>query len=191
MTYNEKLGEKIRLTREKNDMSVDQLAERAGVDSSMVESIESGELVPYLSPLIKLSRALGVRLGTFLDDQENLGPVITKNDDISHVKRFRGADADTNGGRTFYSLALNKTSRHMEPMIVELNPSDDAALKKSSHEGEEFIYVLEGAVTVEYGREVYSLSTGDSIYYDSIVEHDVKAAGNASAKILAVIHEPA
>ena len=172
-------------------MTVDQLAERAGVDSAMVESIEKGELVPYLSPLVKLSRALGVRLGTFLDDQENLGPVITKNDDIAHIERFRGSDADTNKGRTFFSLALNKTSRHMEPLMVELNPSDDAGLKKSSHEGEEFIYVLEGSIIVEYGKDVYTLAAGESIYYDSIVEHDVKAAGDAPAKILAVIHEPA
>lgn len=189
MTYNEKLGEKIKLTREKNDMSVEQLAGRAGIDVKMIESIEKGALVPYLSPLVKLSRALGVRLGTFLDDQENLGPVITKNDDMAHVSRFRGADVDTDEGRTFFSLALNKTSRHMEPLMVELYPSDKA-VKKSSHEGEEFIYVLEGNISVNYGKDVYSLSAGESIYYDSIVEHDVKADG-APAKILAVIHEPA
>ncbi|MDC7227347.1 MAG: cupin domain-containing protein [Spirochaetales bacterium] len=189
MTYNEKLGEKIRLTREKNDMSVEQLAERAGVDVKMVESIEYGALVPYLSPLVKLSRALGVRLGTFLDDQEHLGPVVNRKDDQAHISRFRGADADEDEGRTFYSLALNKSSRHMEPLMVELSPSDEA-VKKSSHEGEEFIYVLEGNIEVNYGKEVYKLSAGDSIYYDSIVEHDVMADG-ASARILAVIHEPA
>lgn len=189
MTYNEKLGEKIRLIREKNEMSALQLAERAGVDVKMVESIEKGALVPYLSPLVKISRALGVRLGTFLDDQENLGPVITKNDDMDHVSRFRGAEADTEEGRTFFSLALNKTSRHMEPLMVELSPTDKA-VKKSSHEGEEFIYVLEGSISIEYGKEIYNLSAGESIYYDSIVEHDVKAVNNP-AKILAVIHEPA
>ena len=190
MTYNKKLGEKIKLTREKNDMTVDQLAERAGVDVAMVNSIENGELVPYLSPLVKLSRALGVRLGTFLDDQEHIGPVVTKNDDSDRVARFRGSDADKDAGRTFFSLALNKTSRHMEPFMIELSPSDDAELKKSSHEGEEFIYVLEGDIVINYGKDEYKLTAGESIYYDSIVEHDVKASG-ASAKILAVIHEPA
>ncbi len=189
MNYNEKLGEKIKLTREKNDMTVEQLADRAGVDSEMIRSIEKGGLVPYISPLVKLSRALGVRLGTFLDDQENLGPVITRSGDMANIARFRGASEADAKGRSFFSLALNKTSRHMEPLIVELSPSDDTGLKKSSHEGEEFIYVLEGSVVIGYGKEVYTLSAGESIYYDSIVEHDVRAAG-APAKILAVIHEP-
>ena len=83
-------------------MSIEQLAARAGIDVSMINSIENGELVPYLSPLVKLSRALGVRLGTFLDDQENLGPVVTRNDDLAQVARFRGADTDTEAGRTFF-----------------------------------------------------------------------------------------
>ncbi|HAK47132.1 MAG TPA: DNA-binding protein, partial [Spirochaeta sp.] len=56
---------------------------------------------------------------------------------------------------------------------------------------EEFIYVLEGEIEINYGKDVYNLTSGESIYYDSIVEHDVKAAGNAAARILAVIHEPA
>ena len=79
----------------------------------------------------------------------------------------------------------------MEPFLVELSPSDESARKTSSHEGEEFVYVLEGKVEIIYGKEIYNLSEGESIYYDSIVQHDVKAAGSSSAKILAVVHEPA
>jgi quercetin dioxygenase-like cupin family protein len=189
VTYNEKLGEKVRLTREKSEMSVEELAERAGIETGMITAIEKGELVPYLSPLIKVSRALGVRLGTFLDDQEHLGPVVTRNGDMAQVERFRGTDG--NQENVFYSLARNKTSRHMEPMLIELHPDERLNLKKSSHEGEEFIYVLAGEITIEYGKETYNLTTGDSIYYDSIVEHNVKAAGSTQATLLAVIHEPA
>jgi len=191
VTYNKQLGEKIKLLREKHELTIEALAEQAGIDSAMVAKMEKGELVPYLSPLIKLSRALGVRLGTFLDDQENLGPVVTRKEDLSEVERFRGVDADADRGRAFFSLALNKTSRHMEPFIVELAPSDESGRKTSSHEGEEFIYVLEGEVEILYGREIYRLGAGESIYYDSIVQHDVKGAGNKAARVLAVVHEPA
>ena len=190
MAYNKQLGEKIKLLREKHEYSIEELADKAGMDSSVIEKMENGELVPYLSPLLKLSRALGVRLGTFLDDQENIGPIVTRKDDIPAVERFRGVDSEAERGRMFYSLALNKTSRHMEPFIIELDHSAKSGAKTSSHEGEEFIYVLEGEIEVVYGKESYRLSVGESIYYDSVVQHDVKAAGETSARILAVVYEP-
>ena len=74
--------------------------------------------------------------------------------------------------------------------MIELSPSDEAGLRKSSHEGEEFIYVLDGEIAIDYGKDIFRLKAGESIYYDSIVEHDVKAV-DAPARILAVIHEPA
>jgi quercetin dioxygenase-like cupin family protein len=75
----------------------------------------------------------------------------------------------------------------MEPFIVDIEK--DSEQPKSSHEGEEFIYVLEGAITVEYGKDTYTVKRGDSIYYDSIVPHRVTA--EADARILAVIYTPA
>jgi quercetin dioxygenase-like cupin family protein len=60
----------------------------------------------------------------------------------------------------------------------------------STHEGEEFIHVLDGAVEVEYGKETHALAAGDSIYYDSIVPHQVRAAAGEPARILAVVFAP-
>ena len=59
----------------------------------------------------------------------------------------------------------------------------------SSHEGEEFIYVLEGSAEVVYGNQTYSLEKGDSLYFDSVVSHCVKAK-NGSVKLLAVLYSP-
>ncbi len=191
MAYNKKLGERVKLTREKFNISVEELADRSGIDAEKIRKIERGDLAPYLNPLIKIARALGVRLGTFLDDKEQIGPVVTKKEDMDEVERFRGVDLENDRNRAFFSLALNKTSRHMEPFIVELSPADKESGRLSSHEGEEFIYVLEGQVEVLYGKDSFTLNTGESIYYDSIVEHDILAAGNNPARIIAVVHEPA
>ncbi len=191
MAYNVKLGERVKLTREKFSISVEELSERSGIDAAMIKRMEDGDLAPYLNPLIKIARALGVRLGTFLDDKEQIGPVITTKQDMAQVERFRGVDSENDRNRTFFSLALNKTSRHMEPFIVELSTSSAGNGKLSAHEGEEFIYVLEGKVKILYGDDSFTLGTGESIYYDSVIEHDVLAAGDAPAKIIAVVHEPA
>jgi quercetin dioxygenase-like cupin family protein len=78
----------------------------------------------------------------------------------------------------------------MEPFIVEIEPSREPDYKLSTHEGEEFIYVLEGSVEINYGKDIYRINKGDSIYLDSIVEHNVHAGENHPAKILAVVYTP-
>ena len=78
----------------------------------------------------------------------------------------------------------------MEPFIVEIEPSKESDYKLSTHEGEEFIYVLEGTVEINYGKDVYQINKGDTIYLDSVVAHNVHAAKNQPAKILAVVYTP-
>ena len=91
----------------------------------------------------------------------------------------------------FFSLAEGKTSRHMEPFMITVNPADLGSHSLSSHEGEEFVYVLNGAIEIEYGKDLHVLVPGDSIYYDSIVPHQLRAHGDVPARILAVVYAPA
>ena len=73
---NEDFAKKIRDIRERQDMSIEDLAERSGVKLEVLQAMEAGEVIPSLTPLTKMARALGVRLGTFLDDTPELGPVV-------------------------------------------------------------------------------------------------------------------
>jgi quercetin dioxygenase-like cupin family protein len=188
----------------------------------MIAKIEDEGHIPDLAPLIKISRSLGVRLGTLLDDHEQLGPVITRNGEAAAATRFMtglpengvptdgmpqggvtqggtgpavgaqgapaGARAHEPKGLSFKALAVDKNGRHMEPFIVDIEP--DAVQEKSTHEGEEFIHVLEGNLKLEYGAVSEILNTGDSVYYDSIVPHRVISADSRPVKILAVIYTP-
>lgn len=78
----------------------------------------------------------------------------------------------------------------MEPFIVDVAPNENVEFTLSSHEGEEFIYVMEGAIEVCHGKKCYVIEAGDSIYYDSIVPHHVHGLCGQAAKILAVIYTP-
>jgi quercetin dioxygenase-like cupin family protein len=145
-----------------------------------------------------------VRLGTLLDDHEELGPVITRAGTAGDAARFitgipesGPGQAKSDGGSqpdgghqglTFKALAADKNSRHMEPFIVDIEPS--AEQSKSTHEGEEFIHVLSGNLALEYGSMSDTLHEGDSVYYDSIVPHRVFSADNKPVRILAVIYTP-
>ena len=77
----------------------------------------------------------------------------------------------------------------MEPFIIDIVPDQKTKLSKSSHEGEEFIYVLEGIITIHYGNDIYKLGEGDSIYLDSIVNHVVTTETN-KARILGIVYVP-
>ena len=90
----------------------------------------------------------------------------------------------------YHSLARQKAGRSMEPFIIDIQPAREQSFKLSAHEGEEFIYVMSGEVEIAYGKEKYVLKEGDSIFYDSIVEHHVHGAENKGAKILAVVYIP-
>jgi transcriptional regulator with XRE-family HTH domain len=191
-------GERITELCKTYSMTRETLAERSELDIELIRRVEEEGYIPDLAPLLKISRALGVRLGTLLDDHEELGPVITKKGAAADVARFiTGADGGTKRnagqGHFFHALAAGKGGRHMEPFIVDME--HDADQPKSSHEGEEFMYVLEGTIKVEYGRDSRVINQGDSIYYDSIVPHRVfscspDGTAGGTAKILAVIYTP-
>jgi transcriptional regulator with XRE-family HTH domain len=190
MTVEKTVGEKIRQIREMKKVSVEELAARSGMEITMIQKIEQEKNVPSLAPLIKIARALGVRLGTFLDDSDNYGPVVVRSGEYHKGARFTSQASETREHLNFFSLAFDKAGRSMEPFIVDIESGLQSDYMLSSHEGEEFNYVLEGEVEINYGKETYTLAKGDSIYLDSIVMHNVHAANQNSARILAVVYAP-
>jgi transcriptional regulator with XRE-family HTH domain len=184
------VGFKIKGIRESKNISVEEIAERTGLSVEQINSIESDQYLPSLGPLIKVARALGVRLGTFLDDNDNLGPVVCRAEERSNSISFSNGASDARKHMEYHSLAKQKAGRSMEPFVIDIQPSEERNFKLSAHEGEEFIYVLEGSVEIDYGKQQYTLNAGDSIFYDSIVKHHVHGAEGEQARILAVVYIP-
>jgi mannose-6-phosphate isomerase-like protein (cupin superfamily) len=184
-----KVNKRIKTYMEKREMDVKGLAETAGLDPIFIETMLKEDVYPPLGPLMKIARALGVRLGTFLDDQESSDPYIVR-------KAERASEFSVLGGKNkatalnFYALGKGKTDRHMEPFFVEILPESADQKTLSSHEGEEFIVVNKGSIEVIYGKETKILNPGDSAYYNSIVPHYVSCAGQEKAEIYAVIYIP-
>ena len=190
MASNTIVGFKIKSVRESKNISIDEIAERSGLSKEQIISIESDENLPSLGPLIKIARALGVRLGTFLDDNDELGPVVCRASEREDSISFSNDSSDARKHMEYHSLAKQKAGRHMEPFIIDIQPSEEKNFKLSAHEGEEFIYVMSGEVEIDYGKQKYTLAEGDSIFYDSIVMHHVHGVAGKSAKILAVVYIP-
>ena len=192
MGNNKIIGAKIKSIRESKQLSTQEVSERSGLSIEQIERIEGNIDFPSLAPLIKIARVLGVRLGTFLDDQSELGPVICRKKDSNDTNSigFSNNDSKARKHMEYHSLSKSKADRHMEPFIIDVMPTEDTDFVLSSHEGEEFIYVLSGVVEINYGKNTYILEEGDSIYYDSIVAHHVHAAADNRARILGVVYTP-
>ncbi len=184
------VGEKISTLCADKNISREELGIRSGLTVDQIDLIENSDTIPSLSPLIKIARALGVRLGTFLDDSQELGPVVHKHSDVQKPATFSSQLSNANSHLDFFSLAARKTGRHMEPFLIDIKPSSTNEPILSSHEGEEFIFVLKGSIKINYGKEVHVLHQGDSIYYDSIVDHLVSALNGEAAQIVAVVYTP-
>ncbi len=190
----ENIGYKLKRLREDNNISQKDLAVQSGVKLDHIELIESGKVFPSLATLIKLARTLGIRLGTFLDGMESPEPTVTTpTEQVPQVSVYlsKGNGADVEHLK-YCSLAENKTDRNMEPFVINVEYSTpDEMASMSHHEGEEFIYVLSGSVVIRYGEETYNLEKGESIYFDSIVPHNISVPGpGQQAKVLAVVYTP-
>lgn len=186
------VGFKIKGIRESKNLTVEEIAERSGLSAEQITSIENDQNLPSLGPLIKIARALGVRLGTFMDDNDALGPVVCRAADRERDNSisFSNGSIDARKHMEYHPLAQQKAGRHMEPFIIDINPEESTDYQLSAHEGEEFIYVMEGEVEIDYGKDKYTLKPGDSIYYDSIVKHHLHGAPGKAAKILALVYIP-
>lgn len=189
MQTNRTIGDKIAALRSLKKIEKGELAKRAGLSEKQLDLIESGTSIPSLGVLIRLSRALGLRLGTLLDDTVKEGPAVMRENEWNGANSFSTHNDDSREHMTFYSMAPNKADRHMEPFIVDIVPDKEQKAVKSAHEGEEFIYVMEGKVNVHYGNNLYELNKGDSIYLDSVVDHLVTTPG-PHARILGIVYVP-
>ena len=186
MAKEKNVGKRIKMYRDKLKMTLGDLAAKSGVTVATIASIEDGEVLPALGVLTKLSRALGQRLGTFMDDQFKPDPIITRAVDLEAAKV--AAEGANTLGYASHSLALGKPDRHMDPFRIEF--AENAPKMVSSHEGEELIICLEGEVELTYGGEKTVLRPGDTAYYNSVVKHVLRGVGGKPASIYGIVFMP-
>ena len=180
------VGEKVKMVREDRGLSIEDVAQRTGMDARLINQIEEGKIDPPLGNVIKLSKALDMKMGYFISGEENQAYTIVRKNDRQVISRY-DSKKTKQYGYEYISLAPHKRDRHMEPFLVTLSPSltDE---ERSSHDGQEFIYILMGNVEIRLGEEIHYLDPGDTIYYDSTVPHLVKSRGDEEAKIVAVLY---
>ena len=181
----EEIGKRIRILREEKGLSLDEVSNLTGFDVGLLSNIETNKVQPQLGTVIKLSKALDSAFSRLVSGTGDKIYSITRRKEQKVVSR----STSQKGKKQVYiykSLAPEVKGRHMEALIVQLEENPEKEV--SVHEGEEFIYVLDGIVTLDIGDDNFELEPGDSAYYLSTTPHLV-ASKKGKATILAVLYE--
>ncbi|MCD4721827.1 MAG: XRE family transcriptional regulator [Desulfobacula sp.] len=181
----DEVGKRIKQVREKRGVSLEDLSNLTGFDISRLKDIESGKVKPQLGTVMKLSKALDSAVGRLVSGMGTKLYSITRKDERKPISRSTSKTSKKNV-YSYMSLAPEVQGRHMEALIVQLEKAEDKEI--SVHNGEEFIFVLEGIVNLTIGKETYDLDPGDSAYYLSTTPHFITAK-TEKATILAVLYE--
>jgi len=180
------IGMRVKKARENRGLSIFDIYLRTDIDVEILSQIEEGKIVPPLGVVIKIAKAFDMKMGYFISGEEGKAYTIVRRDDREVTSRY-DAKKEKHYGYAYEPLAPHKTDRDMEPFLVTLEPSETEE-ERSTHYGQEFIFVLHGEMEVRLGEEIHILQPGDSIYHDSTVPHLVKCHGKETTKILAVLY---
>jgi len=181
----ESLGERIRKAREAHNLTVDELSARTGIAAGILKHIEADRIIPPLGELVKLGKALETRMGFFISPGVEKAMTLVRAHQRRSVSRHIGKSS-ARYGYFYESLAAEKANRLMEPFMITLTPAEE--VEPSTHDGQEFLFVLEGQMMARVGDRTEHLGPGDAIFYDSSEPHFVKCVGGKETRILAVLY---
>jgi transcriptional regulator with XRE-family HTH domain len=183
-----KIGSKVRELRQKNQYTLQDVAAKTGLSKPFLSQIENDHVVPPVATLLRLARAFNVGLAHFFQgevDSEKKISVTRRAELVRMERRPHHRKGEVN--YIYESLETKKPSKHMEPFLVEFPPQDTSDMVFVSHDGEEFLHILEGRLEFRTADRVEVLEAGDSIYFESDLSHSLRCVGETSAKAVAVV----
>lgn len=164
-----RVGNRIREIRSGRNLTLQMVAERTGLSSSMLSLVERGKTSPSIGTLVAITSALGVHMSDLFDKRgtETKEPVVRLAEQplyvaVEGVQRRVVRSDDMHG---------------IELVFNEYEPGTASGKEPMHHDGYEYGIVLEGRLTVELDGETYELFPGDCISYDSNVPHRIVNAG--------------
>ena len=172
------VGKKIRKVREEKKVSLDQIANETGFSIEFLKKIEAGKVFPPVGALLQIAKALEIDSRYFLREQES-----------TLSKRIKAYTKRTEN-YAYTTLTPGAENKHLKAFKVTVDPLQNHKGVGYNHEGEEFVYVLEGNVEVVVGDHVNSLEEGDSLHFNSGIRHMLKNIGEKKAELLVVIYGP-
>lgn len=185
------LGKKIKKLRKLRGFTLQAVSDLTGLSKPLLSQIENNIAAPPIATLIKISTALGVKIGHFFQEQsmDHSRIAVVRKDQRYGVRKLTHHNYSSDIGYHYQSLAYPMTDRQMEPFIAEIETRRDDELLYNNHVGEEFMFLLEGELEFRSAKQTHVLNKGDAIYFDSSIPHAVRGVGGV-AKIIVIVFTP-
>lgn len=173
------IGKKLKELRLQNDLTLVDLASRCELTKGFLSQVEHNLTTPSIATLEDIVEALGTNLSEFFREEEEAQIVFSTQDFF----------VDEKDGYTIEWVIPNAQKNQMEPILLTLH-SHEKSHELSSHNGEEFGYVLKGSITLVRGNKKYKLKAQETFYIDGSKSHYLYNHGSSDAKILWITTPP-
>ncbi|MBR0216857.1 MAG: cupin domain-containing protein [Clostridia bacterium] len=176
------IGKSLHSLRLQRGLTQEELADRCELSKGFISQVERNLASPSIATLTDMLECLGSSLSDFFSKKTDEKTVFSPQD------MFEKKDDETLKGSITW-LVPDAQKNSMEPILIELGPDGESYVMSPS-EGEEFGYVLSGAVYLVSGGERTRLRTGWSFCIHPSTEHYLKNAGKTTARVLWISTPP-
>ena len=176
-----KIGNKIKQLRIINNLTQENLADRAELSKGFISQVERDLTSPSIATLVDILQCLGTNLKEFFNEEEDEQIIFNEKDffvkenlELKHSVKW---------------IVPNAQKNLLEPILMkfEINGESDIDLP---HEGEEFGYVLVGSITIIIGSKNYKAEKGETFYFEPNKKHQIKNTGKTNAVVLWITTPP-
>jgi len=172
------IGTKIKKARTGKKFTLDRVANETGFSIDYLREIETGKAIPPVGALLQIARALEIDSGSLLKEPEAKLQTRIK----AHTKRT--------DNYAYTTLTPGAENKHLKAFRVSIEAQQDHKGVDYHHEGEEFVYVLEGKIEVAVGEHLNVLEQGESLHFNSGIRHTLRSVSEERAELIVVIYTP-
>mgnify|MGYP006306550265 CR=1 FL=1 len=172
------VGKRIKQARLKKKISYDAMANETGFSVDYLKRIEAGSEVPPVGALLQISRALEIDSGALLHEEAS-----------RRESRVRAYTKRTEN-YAYRALTPGAENKHLKGFLVTVAPMKEHKGVGYQHEGEEFVYVLDGRIDISVGDHVNKLKAGDSLHFNSGIRHMMRNPGKKETELIVVVYNP-
>ncbi len=176
----ESFGTKVRKMRESQDWTLESLAEATGESADFLDKVERDEMTPPVGFLLRLAGALKIDPSTFLRTEEKT--LLRDIREQAFVKRTKDY--------SYKTLSPGAESDHLRAFMITIEPKQIHKPVAYKHEGEEFVFVMEGELQLTIGNKTHHLKREESFHFNSNTPHKLKSMSDEPTRCIVVLYTP-